>query len=254
MHRLGAIEIGEAQGTPVVFLHGFGGTASGWDYVQKAISGEYPTIAFDLPGHAGSLDYPDAVTARHFAQAVVDELTQRDLPKSHLVGHSMGGATAALVAAIAPEKVASLTLLAPGGFGPDINGRLLQRYASARDQDALRVALEGMFGWRNPVPNEMIERDLALRRKSGQIERLDAILARMTKNGLQGTIPKDLLAGFTMPVAVAWGRLDNVLPVYQSEGLPSHFTIHRFDGAGHMLVEEIPDEVIRLILATVRTG
>jgi pimeloyl-ACP methyl ester carboxylesterase len=71
---------------------------------------------------------------------------------------------------------------------------------------------------------------------------------------LQGTIPRDFLQAFAMPVTVAWGRLDNVLPVYQSEGLPPRFSIHRFDGAGHMLVEEIPGEVIHLISTTVRTG
>ncbi|MGC3085787.1 alpha/beta fold hydrolase, partial [Enterococcus faecium] len=74
------------------------------------------------------------------------------MPRVHLVGHSMGGATAALVAVFAAEKVASLTLQAPGGFGPDINGRLLRHYAAARTHDALQLALEGMFGWRNPVP------------------------------------------------------------------------------------------------------
>lgn len=254
MRQLHAIEMGEGRGTPVVFLHGFGGTAASWHAVQRAISAEHATMAFDLPGHGASLDYPDAVTARHFAQSVVADLNSRDIPGAHLVGHSMGGATAALVAALAPEKVASLTLLAPGGFGPEINGRLLRRYAAAGTHDALATALEGMFGWRNPVPEEMIRRDLDLRRKEGQPERLDAILARMMKDGLQGTIPRDFLQAFTMPVTVAWGRLDNVLPVYQSDGLPSHFAVHRFDGAGHMLVEEIPDEVIRLISTTVRTG
>jgi pimeloyl-ACP methyl ester carboxylesterase len=254
MQQLGAIEMGEGAGMPIVFLHGFGGTAGSWHAVQKAVSETHPTMAFDLPGHGASLDYPDAVTARHFAEAVIDALNRRNIPKVHLAGHSMGGATAALVAAFAPDRVASLILLAPGGFGPDINGRLLRHYAAARTYDALETALEGMFGWRNPVPEDVIIRDVALRQKPGQIERLDAILARMMKDGLQGTIPRGVLEAFTMPVTVAWGRLDNVLPPYQSEGLPPHFSVHRFDGAGHMLIEEIPDEVIRLVSATVRTG
>ncbi len=254
MHQLGAIEMGEKAGAPVVFLHGFGGTAASWHPVQTTISEKHTTIAFDLPGHGASLDYPDAVTARHFAQAVIDDIGRRNIQKVHLVGHSMGGATAALIAAFAPEKVSSLTLLAPGGLGPDINGRLLQHYANAREYDDLKMALEGMFGWRHPVPEDMIRRDAELHRKPGQIERLDAILVRMTKDGLQGTIPKVFLEAFTMPVTVAWGRLDNVLPLYQSEGLPSSFAVHRFDGAGHMLIEEIPDEVISLILATVGAG
>ncbi|SDO10443.1 alpha/beta fold hydrolase [Phyllobacterium sp. OV277] len=254
MHQLGAIEMGEKAGVLVVFLHGFGGTAASWHSVQTTISEKHTTIAFDLPGHGASLDYPDAVTARHFAQAVIDDIGRRTIQKVHLVGHSMGGATAVLIAAFAPEKVSSLTLLAPGGFGPDINGRLLQHYAAACEYDDLKMALEGMFGWRHPVPEDMIRRDINLRAKPGQIERLDAILARMMKDGLQGTIPREFLEAFTMPVTLAWGRLDNVLPLYQSEGLPSSFALHRFDGAGHMLIEEIPDEVSSLILATVGTG
>jgi pimeloyl-ACP methyl ester carboxylesterase len=46
-------------------------------------------------------------------------------------GHSMGGAVSALIAMRAPDRVKSLTLVAPGGMAREINADLLDRYARA---------------------------------------------------------------------------------------------------------------------------
>ena len=63
---------------------------------------------------------------------------------------------------------------------------------------------------------------------------------------------RDALAGLTMPVAVAWGALDPVLPFHQTNDLPPLFALHRLPGAGHMLIEEAPDLVTELIRRQLR--
>jgi len=246
--RLGASEKGDGGGAPVVFLHGFGMTREVWAHVvQPAIAQTHRTIAFDLPGHGASLAYPDALNAGKFAKAVAGELDRRCIGRVHLVGHSMGGATATLLATSVPERVASLMLLAPGGFGPEINHRLIRRFGAARSEEAILAALEMMFGWRHPVPEGLVRSLSVMRAAPGQAEALDLISSRMTRDGLQGVIPREALALLDIPVTVVWGGQDCVLPASQARGLPPHFSVQLLPEAGHMLVEEAPETVIALL-------
>lgn len=246
--HLGAVEMGAGGDAPVVFLHGFGMTSAIWGRdVQPAIARSHQTIAYDLPGHAASLGFPDAVSAGSFARAVAADLASRGIGRVHLVGHSMGGATATLMATAAPDRVASLTLIAPGGFGPEVNHRLIVRFGTAQTREALLAALEMMFGWRNEVPEGLVSLLVAMRAVPGQVEALGAIAGRMARSGHQGVIPPDAVAALGMPVKVIWGVEDCVLPARHAEGLPGHFAVHRFPDAGHMLVEEIPEAVTALI-------
>ena len=133
------------------------------------------TLAYDLPGHGASQAVPDAGSPRKAAQAIAADMAARGLPRVHLVGHSMGGAIAALTALAAPERIASLTLLAPGGIGPEIDAPLLRRYAEAADEAELAACLAAMSGPDAATPAGTIEVLLAMRRRPGQIDRLETI-------------------------------------------------------------------------------
>ena len=74
--------------------------------------------ALDLPGHgASSKDVGDG-SLTTLADTVVGFLDALGISRAHLVGHSLGGAVVAAVAKAAPDRVASLTLLAPAGLRP----------------------------------------------------------------------------------------------------------------------------------------
>ncbi|MCP4318771.1 MAG: alpha/beta fold hydrolase [Hyphomicrobiales bacterium] len=124
-----AVEEGQGESAPIVFLHGFGAGAHVWADVQNAFAGELHTLAYDLPGHGRSLNATGFERSRKMAGAITEDLAGRGVGKVHLVGHSMGGAVATLIALRTPDIVASMTLLAPGGYGPEINHCLLRRYA-----------------------------------------------------------------------------------------------------------------------------
>ena len=99
--------MGPEDGPVVVFLHGFAGDLNGWANLQVGLSSSMRTIAFDLPGHGYSLDFPEDCNAVVAAKAVMTELAEMALSRVHLVGHSMGGAVAALIALKQPDLVAS---------------------------------------------------------------------------------------------------------------------------------------------------
>ncbi|MER9140163.1 alpha/beta fold hydrolase [Mesorhizobium sp. M0830] len=231
----------------IVLLHGFGGCHDVWREVISSLMPATRTLAYDLPGHGLSLDFPSAGPAKVAARAVLADLSQRRLKRFHLVGHSMGGAVAALMAQAEPEKVASLTLLAPGGIGPEINGPLLRRYAGAADRSEIRSCLVAMSGPSARPLDHIVDTLWEMRRRAGQVEKLIEIAAAMTKDDRQGVIPHDRLGGLKMPVMVAWGTDDAVLPFAQADDLPAHFHVHHVLEAGHMLAEEAPDLVTEII-------
>ena len=231
----------------IVFLHGFGAFHGVWDGITEHFSGEARTIAYDLPGHGGSLTFPDAGPAKTAANAILADLTARGVEKGHLVGHSMGGAVAVLMALADPDRIASLTLLAPGGFGEEINGPLLRRFATATSQDEIRQCHAEMSTERAKLSHDAVGALCAMRSRSGQIEMLVQIAAAITRDDRQGVIPRDKLAGLAMPVSVVWGTKDPVLPFSQTQNLPHGFVLHEVANCGHMLIEEAPELVTQVI-------
>jgi pyruvate dehydrogenase E2 component (dihydrolipoamide acetyltransferase) len=235
----------------LVLLHGFGATHAVWNDLLPALSATMQIIAYDLPGHGRSLDAAGAGQAKTMAKAIFEDLAAAGLESIHVAGHSMGGAVAALMALVAPERVASLTLLAPGGIGESINGTLLRRYAAASDENELKTSLLAMSGPQALVPQATLRQALAMRARPGQMERLAGIVAMIARGERQGVIPRESLAALTMPVAVLWGEKDPVLPFAQTADLPQGFVVQAIAGAGHMLVEEAPDDVLLAITANV---
>lgn len=239
---------------PVILLHGFGGDRTTWLTIQNALASSRRSIAFDLPGHGEALGWPTVGNASIAAKAVIQSLDALDLSNVHLVGHSMGGAIAALIAFRAPERISSLTLLAPGGFGPEINHKLLRRYAVATDPAEMEMLLEQFFGWEFKLPRYLAQSVAESRTKPGASATLQTIAEEIIDGDIQKTLPRKELSELPMPVKVIWGTQDRVLPTRQSHKLPGIVATHIFERVGHMPHLEIPEEVSKLILQNARTG
>lgn len=244
-----------SQGTgpeTIVLLHGFGGSHSAWSEIASQLASEAEIITYDLPGHGASVGVEGAKSPKRMAGAVVADIAERDLDRIHLVGHSMGGAVATLTALSAPERIASLTLLAPGGYGEEIDAALLRRFAKASRSDEIRDCLAAMSGPGHIVPERAVADSVTLRAYPGQMEKLVEIVMAITRGGRQGVIPAELVASLAVPVAVVWGVLDSVLPVSQADNLPPHFDLHLVPVAGHMLVDEAPGLIVELLRGILR--
>jgi pyruvate dehydrogenase E2 component (dihydrolipoamide acetyltransferase) len=235
------------RGPTLALLHGFGASHAAWDHIAASLAGTAQTIAYDLPGHGASLDAPGAGHAKAAARAILADMSENGFDRFHLAGHSMGGAVAVLVALAAPERIASLTLLAPGGFGEAINGALLRRYAAAADEAELAASLAAMSGPDAKVLPSHMAPHLAMRARAGQIGKLAEIVDMIARDDRQGVIPRDSLARLSMPVSILWGTEDPVLPFMQTIGLPPDFELQAWPRAGHMLIEEVPDAVLETI-------
>jgi pimeloyl-ACP methyl ester carboxylesterase len=104
----------------------------------------FDLVALDLPGHGASdhrLPGYDYVFV-DWIHDVLDAMDALGWPRAHLLGHSMGGAIASMVAAAAPERVARLALieaLGPlSGLAAEAGTRLRQAVAARRALDPNR--------------------------------------------------------------------------------------------------------------------
>ncbi|MFP6699692.1 MAG: alpha/beta fold hydrolase [Alphaproteobacteria bacterium] len=113
------VEVWQAgQGTPLVFLHGAGGLMPD-DRFFQALAGQFHVHAPLLPGYGGSEgedELKDMLDTTLHTGDVIDAL---GLTGAALVGHSMGGMIAAELAALAPNDVSRLALIAPAGLWLD---------------------------------------------------------------------------------------------------------------------------------------
>ncbi len=234
---------------PIVFLHGFAGDHETWIGQLIGLETRRRVIAFDLPGHGAALDWPKIGHAGIAAEAVVASLQALGIERFHLVGHSMGGATAAIVAfrLAAERRLASLTLLAPGGFGPEINTRLLRRFAAATDEHEIHALLEQFFGFEKPVPQVAARRIAEARRDPRVVETLVRVAEAILDGERQKSFDLAGLADLPHPVRLIWGDQDRVLPLRQTQNVPGVVAVHVFPGVGHMPHLEVAREVTRLI-------
>ncbi|OSC71486.1 alpha/beta hydrolase [Streptomyces sp. Alain-F2R5] len=103
--------------TPVVLVHGAGSCSAMWYPNTPALSAERPVYALDTPGDPGRSVQREPIHQPERAAQWLDEtLDGLGLDRVHLVGTSYGGWLALNQAHRAPERLASVTLLDPGGL------------------------------------------------------------------------------------------------------------------------------------------
>jgi pyruvate dehydrogenase E2 component (dihydrolipoamide acetyltransferase) len=247
--RLRVLERGAGAAVPALLIHGFGGDLNGWMFVQPALAADRRIIALDLPGHGGSTKEVGAGDADTLADAVIAAEAALGIDRVHLVGHSLGGAVAALAAMRRPEAAASLSLLAPAGLGPEINGAFIDAFLAATRRRETTAALGLLV--RDPalVSRFMVEEVLRYKRLDGVGAALAAIARAWFPQGRQAVDIGTRIQALDLPVQVVWGRADAIVPVSHAETLAGRFPVHLLADTGHLPHLERPAEVNRLLRA-----
>lgn len=113
--KLNVIEAG--QGRPLVILHGLLGSSRNWGAIVRNLGEDRRVLALDLPNHGASpwtevMDYP------FMARAVGDFIAREAGAPAVVVGHSMGGKAAMVLALTRPDLVEGLVVvdIAPVGY------------------------------------------------------------------------------------------------------------------------------------------
>lgn len=248
---------------PLVLIHGVGHSRAAWDLVVPLLDPHFDVIAVDLPGHGVSapLDLAgrslDETIATEF-EALFDHL---ELDRPHVAGNSLGGrialeigarGMASTVSAISPAgfwagwpEVAYVKALFAGACGAARAlgqlGPLLLR--SPIGLAALRIFIES--------PGELTAQQMREMMQTFDTARpaLKTILAEAS--AFAAEIPAHV------PVTIAWGTRDRVLPFRQSRiaqlAVP-HASLIPLKGCGHVPMPDAPQLVAHLLLAAAAKG
>ena len=206
----------------VIYIHGTPGDATGWgDFLVDPVAG-LESISVDRPGFGNSGPKNGSCEPRFEVQALALEplLLERDGQWPVVVGHSLGGPIAARLAAMYPDRVAGLVIVA-GSLDP----------AEEKPSFAQRIATTGL---------------------------VRAILPRMLDNSMgelaaakrETTLLAPLLERVGCPTIVIHGDADELVPVANAEYVRRMFTaaarvdVRVIKGQGHFVPWQRP-ELIR---------
>ncbi len=233
-------------GKPVLLVHGFGGDLNAWMFNQPALADGRAVYAIDLPGHGGSTKDVGDGSVDHLGQIVLGLIDGLGLEHVHLVGHSLGGAITLTMALAAPGRFASLTLIAPAGLGPEINGGYISGFVAAERRKDMKPLVQQLFSDGSLVTRQMVEDIL----RSKRIDGVDAALATIATAQFDGDHQKlDLAAragDLDVPTQIIWGADDRIIPASQARNLAGA-KVTVIDDAGHMPMMEEAGEVNQLI-------
>ncbi|MBV8662999.1 MAG: alpha/beta fold hydrolase, partial [Hyphomicrobiales bacterium] len=250
---LNRLWLARGQGTPLVFLHGFGADLNGWRPLVGRLRGERAFLALDLPGHgASALAVPASLEA--FVAAVDATLAAEGVGELHLVGHSLGGAVAVALAERRGERARSLTLIAPAGLGPEVNGDFLAGFLRAQSESSLAPWMRLLANDEGALGSALVKTTLRQRRESDIGAAQSAIAAALFPDGVQAFDVRAALARYAGPAKVIFGLDDRIIPPRQARGLPGMVALHMFPGVGHMPHFEARAAIARLIEENVAAG
>ena len=229
------VRTGPRGGTPIVFLHALGLDLTWWDHQVAAFGRDHDVVALDLPGH-GRSDQPDAPpTFERMAQAVAAVLVHVAAGPVHLVGISVGGMVAQIMAVAQPDLVRSLTLVATSCTFPEpVRQALRERANLARERGMATIAQMHVERWfpqafRTQRPDVL---DRAIKLLLQQDPALHASLWDM----VAGLDVAPRLSALACPAMVIAGGEDPSASAAAGQMITDRIagaTLHTMDGCGH---------------------
>lgn len=246
------------SGPPLLLLHGLGHRRQGWAAVLDLITPHREVITVDLPGHGQSP--PLGAGGRHpvdvIADRICDLLAGLGIDRPHVAGNSLGGVVALTLGAT--RRAASVTALSPAGFPASDNE---VRYAKAvftagrvlgRALMPVVPALSGSAAGRGLLYSVMITRPGRVTPEQARGDVAGFVAARDAMRTVFGgpsrftaPVPDDV------PVTIAWGTADRVLPRSNARVARRQLPRARFvplPGCGHVPMTDDPELVAKVLL------
>ena len=267
-HRRAFIRAG--SGPALLLLHGLGCDHTTWLPVIDQLAKRYTVIAPDMLGHGQSAKPRADYSVGGYANGMRDLLTLLDIDKVTVVGHSFGGGVAMQFAYQFPERTERMMLVSSGGLGPEVNPALRaittpgyhQAMGALTTPGIRHLGMAGLralsrTGWKST-------RDLAevadiydtFRDPQARAAIRHVVRAVIDWRGQIVTMADRAYLTEEMPIAVVWGRDDQVIPVRHATNaaaLAPKARVEVIPNAGHFPHKDHPQRFAKIIHEWIRT-
>lgn len=241
------------SGAPVALLHGLLGSARNWGQIAKGLAASgRRALAFDLPNHGES---PTTVPCGYgaMADAVAAALEEGGARPADVIGHSMGGKVAMVLALAHPGAVRRLVVV---DIAPLAYAHSFAVYVGAMKEAPLAAA-----GRRADIDAHLAEAIPEARVRAFLMQNLESrdggYRWRPDLDALAQAMPA--IMGFDPPVGAVWdgpalfvsGSLSEYVRPEHRPRILSLFPNAEFatvEGAGHWVHADRPDEFLALVL------
>lgn len=246
-------------GPTLVLVHGLSHRQHAWNPVLAGLARHRRVVTVDLPGHGDSPPLPAGVDPVVAMVDAVDGVLDRLAPdeaRAHVAGNSLGGLVALQLAA--RGRVASATALSPAGFasGPADTaytaGVFRAARALARRQQAQLPAMTRHPALRSALLSPFFARPWKVDPAAALIDARGLLDNAAIDPVLEVVLGEGRAVQRTeVPVTVAWGRRDLVLPVHQARTarrLYPDATHVVLPGLGHVPMSDDPARIGLVLL------
>ncbi len=229
------LEAGDAAKPKVILLHGLGANAESWQFTVPALAANYHVIAPDQVGF-GKSDKPllkyRVGTYADFLDKFMAELK---IEKASLVGNSMGGWVAGLMAIKYPNRVDRIVLADAAGIIPaNVNTETIYQLNNST-RDEIRANLKLIFF--NPLlqNNEaLVDQFMTARITANDGYTINSLIESIKR---REDFLNERLGEIKKPTLIIWGKQDGLIPVSDAavfnKGIAgSHLII--FENCGHV--------------------
>ena len=258
----GSPEFSGGRGTPLLLLHGLGGTWRVWVPVLPALTRRHHVIAPTLLGHDGSPTTATAPRVSDLVDAVEARLDAEGLDRVHVVGNSLGGWIALELAR--RGRARSVVCFSPAGAWRS-RAQMGAIATVMRVSFALATVLAGKPGRPEALATRPLTRRLLMGTQVAHPERLDTAeiaeaLRAISRSPIVRPLARSVLtepfrplpADPDVPVRIVWPEQDKVIP-FRAFGAP---ILARLPGAelvrlasvGHVPMTDDPTSVAERIL------
>ena len=242
MTYLPYVEQGDADGVPVVMLHGVTDSWRSFETVLPHLPDDLRAIAVTQRGHGDAPKPESSYLIEDLAGDVVELIAELELGPAIVVGHSMGSWVTQRIAVDHPERLLGVVLAGSFSANP------------AADPEMVALARE-MGAVQDPVPDQIarefqestVATPLAPELLDTFVNESLKVPARVwhdTFAGFAALDQSDELAGVETPALLVWGDQDAFIPrEAQDELLESlgHARLEIYEGVGHALHWEQPE-------------
>lgn len=247
-------EGGPEKAQTILLIHGFGADKSNWPRFARFLTQDYHVIAVDLPGFGDSskpanISYDVGTQAERLA----DFMREQGIGRFHVVGNSMGGHIAALLAARHPQEVLSVGLFDNAGVMAPHQSELFERLLKGGDNplvlrrvEDFPALLDFVFVQKPPLPSRL--RDYLAERSLERSAFNGMVFQQLRERyiPLEPELPK-----ITAPTLLLWGDRDRVLDVSSIDVMKPLLkkpSVAILRDCGHVPMIERPEETARLYL------